>query len=154
MPKPHASLWRHLSRPLCSGTFLPSLLRRPCVTNKSMTRWWQEPGGEVCANHSFNCLHTPRGWLCACQGALINNTQRGVSSHRSSISCTLLIVDCHSQLENRSWSLRMTVIVCLLHANETAHSPVVDDLVHWCDSAFSQLNMTTKDLVCVLISEH
>ena len=39
-----------------------------------------------------------------------------------------------------------TVIISLLHKDESEHGPVVDEFVKWCDDAFPQLNTTkTKD---------
>ena len=57
---------------------------------------------------------------------------------------------CKSVYENRH-ILKFaddTVIVSLLHNNESSHGPVLEDLISWCDLSFLVLNTTkTKDMI-------
>ncbi len=41
-----------------------------------------------------------------------------------------------------------TVIVSLLHNNESGHGPVIEEFVTWCDESYLELNLIkTKDMI-------
>ena len=92
-------------------------------------------------------------WVLVRGAIIVNRLTPGVCPLAIPLQYILYTDDCRSQNENR-YILKFTdhsVIVSLLHDKETAHGPVVNDFVHWCDSVFLQLNVT-KTNICVLIS--
>ena len=76
---------------------------------------------------------------------------KAVSSPLSPLLYILYTDDCHSRHENRL-ILKFandSVIVILLHDDEYAHGPVVNEFVDWCDNAFLQLNVQKTMDMCI-----